>query len=95
MKCPEGGEIRCCVGCRKHFTLTREELEWYAERGFQYKPASCPKCRAARRLRSRLWHQNEARREAQNEARREALRTSTQAEPITSKGRNDGDDPQQ
>ena len=61
MKIPEGGEIRCCVTCRNHFPLTRDELAWLEERGFNHKPSHCPTCRAANRLRARLRHQNERR----------------------------------
>jgi CxxC-x17-CxxC domain-containing protein len=38
-----------CKDCGTEFAFTVSEQEFYAEKGFENKPARCPQCRAARK----------------------------------------------
>ncbi len=38
-----------CKDCRKDFTLTNEELDWYDKKGFPH-PKRCKSCRAKKRI---------------------------------------------
>ena len=42
-------KILTCRECGAEFTFSASEQEFYASKGFQNQPSSCPACRAARR----------------------------------------------
>ena len=41
-------ETLICKDCGAEFVFTARELEFYAEKGFQYIPSRCIDCRTAR-----------------------------------------------
>lgn len=42
-------ETLTCIDCRRSFTFTANEQEFYASKGFTNKPSRCGDCRAARK----------------------------------------------
>ena len=38
-----------CEDCKEEFTFSKEEQEFYAEKGFQNEPKRCPECRKKRK----------------------------------------------
>lgn len=34
-----------CSDCKEQFAFTAAEQEYYANKGFEYRPVRCPKCR--------------------------------------------------